>query len=128
MLGPPVGQQDRLFYDFCLEDVVPADHLLRKIDAVLDLSWLRGELKRHYSDIGRPSVCPELMVRMLLVGYCYSTRWKRLALASITEASTAKPSPPTRPAFMHEQTNFSKTLRKRSLSRKRPRRLTEKVE
>ena len=52
MFGPPVGQQDRLFYDFCLEDVVPGDHLLRKIDAVLDLSWLRGELKAHYSDIG----------------------------------------------------------------------------
>ncbi|MDX1425202.1 MAG: IS1182 family transposase [Kiloniellales bacterium] len=77
MLGPPVGQQDRLFYDFCLEDVVPADHLLRKIDAVLDLSWLRGELKVHYSDIGRPSVCPELMIRMLLVGYCYSIRSER---------------------------------------------------
>ena len=77
MLGPPVGQQDRLFYDFCLEDVVPAGHLLRKIDAVLDLSWLRGELKAHYSDIGRPSVCPELMIRMLLVGYCYSIRSER---------------------------------------------------
>ena len=77
MLGPPVGQQDRLFYDFCLEDVVPADHLLRKIDAVLELSWLRGELKAHYSDIGRPSICPELMIRMLLVGYCYSIRPER---------------------------------------------------
>jgi transposase len=77
MLGPPVGQQDRLFYEFCLEDRVPADHLLRKIDAVLDLSWLRGELKAHYSDIGRPSVCPELMIRMLLVGYCYSIRSER---------------------------------------------------
>jgi transposase len=77
MLGPPVGQQDRLFYEFCLADRVPADHLLRKIDAVLDLSWLRGELKPHYSDIGRPSVCPELMIRMLLVGYCYSIRSER---------------------------------------------------
>jgi len=77
MMGPPVGQQDRLFYDFCLEDAVPANHLLRKIDAVLDLSWLRSELKAHYSDIGRPSVCPELMIRMLLVGYCYSIRSER---------------------------------------------------
>ena len=77
MLGPPVGLQDRLFYDFCLEDVVPANHLLRKIDAVLDLSWLRGELKPHYSDNCRPSVCPELMIRMLLVGYCYSIRSER---------------------------------------------------
>ncbi len=77
MMGEPVGRQDRLFYEFDLEDVVPPDHLLRKIDAVLDLSWLRGELKAHYSDIGRPSVCPELMIRMLLVGYCYSIRSER---------------------------------------------------
>jgi transposase len=77
MMGEPVGRQDRLFYEFDLEDVVPPDHLLRKIDAVLDLSWLRGELKAHYSDIGRPSICPELMIRMLLVGYCYSIRSER---------------------------------------------------
>jgi transposase len=77
MMGPPVGQQDRLFYDFCLEDRVPPEHLLRKIDGVLDLSWLRGELKPYYSDIGRPSVDPDLMVRMLLVGYCYSIRSER---------------------------------------------------
>ena len=56
---------------------VPGDHLLRKIDAVLDLSWLRGELRPHYSDIGRPSIDPELMIRMLLVGYCYSIRSER---------------------------------------------------
>ena len=77
MMGPPVGQQDRLFYDFCLEDRVPADHLLRKIDAVLDLSWLRGELKPYYSEIGRPSICPELIIRMLIVGYCCSIRSER---------------------------------------------------
>ena len=77
MMGEPVGRQERLFYEFDLEDVVPGDHLLRKIDAVLDLSWLRGELKPHYSAIGRPSICPELMIRMLLVGYCYSIRSER---------------------------------------------------
>jgi transposase len=77
MMGEPVGQQDRLFYEFDLEDVIPGDHLLRKIDAVLDLSWLRGELKPHYSDTGRPSVDPELMMRMLVVGYCYSIRSER---------------------------------------------------
>lgn len=77
MMGAPVGQQDHLFYEFCLDDVVPQTHLLRKIDAVLDLSWLRAELKPHYSQIGRPSVCPELMIRMLLVGYCYSIRSER---------------------------------------------------
>ena len=64
-------------YEFCLDDLVPSDHLLRRIDAVLDLSWLQGELKSHYSTIGRPSVCPELMIRMLLVGYCYSIRSER---------------------------------------------------
>ncbi len=77
MMGEPVGRQDRLFYEFDLEEMVPGDHLLRRIDAVLDLSWLRGEMKPYYSYTGCPSVCPELMVRMLLVGYCYSIRSER---------------------------------------------------
>ena len=77
MMGSPVGRQDRLFYEFDLEDMVPSDHLLRRIDAVLDLSWLRDELEAHYSHLGCPSICPELMMRMLLVGYCYSIRSER---------------------------------------------------
>ena len=77
MMGEAVGRQERLFYAFDLEEIVPSDHLLRRIDAVLDLSWLRGEMKPHYSHLGCPSVCPELMVRMLLVGYCYSIRSER---------------------------------------------------
>lgn len=77
MMGQAVGHQDRLFYEFDLDDMVPADHLLRRIDAVLDLSWLRDEMKPHYSHMGCPSVCPELMMRMLLVGYCYSIRSDR---------------------------------------------------
>ncbi len=77
MLGEPVSRQDRLFYEFDLEDMVPGDHLLRRIDVALDLSWLRGEMKPHYSHLGCPSVCPELMVRMLLLGYCYSIRSER---------------------------------------------------
>ncbi len=77
MMGAPVGRQDRLFYEFDLEDMVPGDHFLRKIDAVLDLSWLRAELAPYYSHLGCPSVCPELMVRMLIVGYCYSIRSER---------------------------------------------------
>ncbi len=77
MMGEELGRQDRLFYEFCLEDVVPADHLLRKIDTVLDLGWLRGELAPYYSHTGRPSICPELMIRMLIVGYCYSIRSER---------------------------------------------------
>ncbi len=59
----------QLFYDFSLERHVPADHLLRRIDAVLDLSIVRMTLAEHYSHTGRPSVDPELMIRMLLVGY-----------------------------------------------------------
>ena len=58
MMGAPVGRQDRLFYEFDLEDMVPSDHLLRRINAVLDLSWLRDEMKAHYSHLGCPSVCP----------------------------------------------------------------------
>ncbi len=77
MVGPAVGQQDRLFYEFDLDDRVPADHLLRRIDAVLDLSWVRSELAPYYSHTGCPSIDPELMIRMLLVGYCYSIRSER---------------------------------------------------
>ncbi|MDA0306544.1 MAG: IS1182 family transposase [Proteobacteria bacterium] len=77
MMGPAVGQQDRLFYEFNLEDRVPANHLLRRIDAVLDLSWLRNEIAPFYSHTGCPSIDPELMIRMLLVGYCYSIRSER---------------------------------------------------
>jgi len=77
MMGEPLGRQDRLFYEFDLEEMVPVGHLLRRIDAVLDLSWLRGELKDHYSHLGCPSVCPELMIRMLLIGYCFSIRSER---------------------------------------------------
>ena len=76
-MGPAVGGQDRLFYEFNLEDRIPADHLLRRIDAVLDLSWLRGELAPYYSHTGCPSIDPELMIRMLLVGYCHSIRSER---------------------------------------------------
>ncbi len=77
MMGAPVGRRDRLFYEFDLEDMVPSDHLLRRIDTVLDLSWMRDELEPHYSHLGCPSICPELMMRMLLVGYCYSIRSER---------------------------------------------------
>ena len=77
MMGEQLGRQDRLFYEFCLDDRVPADHVLRRIDAVLDLSWLRGELAPYYSHTGCPSVDPELMIRMLIVGYCFGIRSER---------------------------------------------------
>ncbi|NQV56416.1 MAG: transposase [Rhodospirillales bacterium] len=63
MLGEQVGQQDRLFYEFNLDDRVPGDPLLRRLDAVLDLNWLRTERSPFYSHTGRPSIDPELMIR-----------------------------------------------------------------
>ncbi len=77
MMGEQLGRQDRLFYEICLEDRVPPDHLVRRIDGALDLSWLRAELAPYYSHTGCPSVDPELMIRMLLLGYCYSIRSDR---------------------------------------------------
>ena len=67
----------RLFYDFCLDDHVPSDHLLRSIDGHLDLDDFRQSLKPFYSQMGRPSVDPELMIRMLIVGYCMGIRSER---------------------------------------------------
>ena len=77
MMGRLASDQGRFFYDFCLEDHVPADHVLRRIDAVLDLDWLRATLAPFYSATGRPSVDPDLMIRMLLVGYCFGIRSER---------------------------------------------------
>lgn len=77
MMGERSGSQGRFFYRFDLEKRVPADHLVRKIDAVLDLSQLRTQLAPHYSHTGRPSIDPELMIRMLLIGYCYGIRSER---------------------------------------------------
>jgi len=77
MMGEQLGRQDRLFYEFCLDDRVPAEHLVRRLDAVLDLSWLRGALAPYYSHTGCPSVDPELMIRIMLLGYCYSIRSDR---------------------------------------------------
>ena len=67
----------RLFYDFSIDDHVPADHLLRQIDRFLDLGSVRQVLAGHYSNIGRPSVDPELMIRMLIIGYCFAIRSER---------------------------------------------------
>jgi transposase len=77
MMGEKSGAQGQLFYQFNLDEVIPADHMLRKIDAVLDLSDLRAQLAPYYSHTGRPSIDPELMIRMLLIGYCYGIRSER---------------------------------------------------
>src|SRR6201982_3986550 len=78
MMGRLKSDQCQLFYEFHLSDAVPEDHLVRKIDAALDLSWLRNELASHYSSMGRPSIDPELMIRMLVVGYVFAIRSERL--------------------------------------------------
>lgn len=84
MMGSNDKPQDELFYAFNLEDIVPQDHLLRDIDRVLDLSELREHLAPYYSHTGRPSVDPELMVRMLLIGYCCGIRSERQLCYEVT--------------------------------------------
>jgi transposase len=74
MTGQLSSGQERLFYSFNLEDHISANHLLRSIDQCLDLSDLRYYLADFYSPIVRPSIDPELMIRMLIVGYCYGIR------------------------------------------------------
>jgi transposase len=77
MMGRSGGAQEHLFYSFNLDDHVPADHLLRGIDRFLDLTELRRHLSPFYSHTGRPSIDPELMIRMLVVGYCFGIRSER---------------------------------------------------
>ncbi len=77
MMGQLSSGQDRLFYSFNLEDHIPKNHLLRSIDRCLDLIDLRHYLADFYSPIGRPSIDPELMIRILVVGYCYGIRSER---------------------------------------------------
>ncbi len=77
MMGSQADNQERLFYSFNLEDHVPQNHLLRGINQYLDLSSLRQHLTDHYSHTGRPSIDPELMIRMLVIGYSFGIRSER---------------------------------------------------
>ena len=77
MMGRLNQDQGQLFYSFCLADAVPDDHPIREIAAVLDLTWVYAELAPHYPRIGRPSVDPVLMLRMLLIGYLFAIRSER---------------------------------------------------
>lgn len=77
MMGCRAGSQDRLFYSFNLDEHIPQNHLLRGIERCLDLNELRQHLAGYYSHTGRPSIDPELMIRMLIVGYCYGIRSER---------------------------------------------------
>jgi transposase len=77
MMGHRQVEQAALFYEFSLERHIPPDHLLRSIDRFVELDDLRRELAGFYSNIGRPSIDPELMIRMLLIGYCFGIRSER---------------------------------------------------
>jgi transposase len=79
MMGRQTNDQSQLFYLFNLQERIPAGHLLRRINPVVTeiLGGEREKLVPFYSEIGRPSVDPELMLRMLMVGYCYGIRFER---------------------------------------------------
>jgi transposase len=77
MMGRHNRDQGQLFYSFDLDAIVPRDHLVREIAAVLDLSWVYKELAPHYSTMGRPSIDPVLMIRMLIIGYVFAIRSER---------------------------------------------------
>lgn len=77
MLGPKQEAQGVLFYELSIGEHVPQDHLLRSIDRFVDLTEMRAYLAEFYSHTDRPSVDPELLIRMLLVGYCFGIRSER---------------------------------------------------
>ena len=76
-MGRRKQHQGQFFYEFRLDDVVPDDHLVRKIRGVLDLSWVYAALAPFYSETGRPSIDPVLMIRMLIIGYVFAIRSER---------------------------------------------------
>ena len=78
MMGRLEREQEQLFYSFRLDEAVPDEHPVRGIAAVLDLSWVHAELTPYYPKIGRPSIDPVLMIRMLLVGYAFAIRSERM--------------------------------------------------
>jgi transposase len=77
MMGRHNHDQGQLFYSFNLEEAVPDDHVVRQVAAVLDLSWVYSELAPFYPKIGRPSIDPVLMIRMLVIGYVFAIRSER---------------------------------------------------
>ena len=77
MMGRLNHDQGQLFYSFSLEEAVPDDHPVRAIAGVLDLSWIHGELAPYYPKLGRPSIDPALMIRMLVIGYVFAIRSER---------------------------------------------------
>ena len=77
MMGRLNHDQEQLFYSFSLAEAVPDDHPIREIAAMLDLTWVHAELAPHYPKIGRPSIDPVLMIRMLIIGYVFAISSER---------------------------------------------------
>ena len=84
MMGQLPDQQNSLFYEFYLDNHIPGGHLLRQLEQFLDFDQIRIHLKLFYSHTGCPSIDPELMIRMLLTGFCYGTRSERRLNAIMT--------------------------------------------
>src|SRR5712671_4763351 len=85
MMGRLSHDQEQFFYSFRLDEAVPEDHAVREIAAVLDLSWAHSELSPYYPEIGRPSIDPVLMIRMLIVGYVFGIRSERALCQPATD-------------------------------------------
>jgi hypothetical protein len=97
MMGRHDRDQEQLFYSFCLDEAVPDDHLVRAIAAVLDLSWVHTALASYYPRIGRPSIDPVLMIRMLIVGYVFAIRSERAsAVKAVGPQQDRRPALPGR--------------------------------
>ncbi len=77
MMGRLSHDQEQFFYSFRLDEAVPDDHPVREVAAVLDLSWVHSELAPYYPRLGRPSIDPVLMIRMLIIGYVFAIRSER---------------------------------------------------
>ena len=77
MMGRLNHDQGQFLYSFRLDEAVPTDHPIRQIASVLDLSWVHAELAPFYPNVGRPSIDPALMIRMLIVGYVFAIRSER---------------------------------------------------
>ena len=90
MMGERQVDQGALFYEFSLEEHVPSEHMLRSINRFVDLNEVRQHLAPFYSTTGRPSVDPELMIRMLIVGYCTGIRSERRLCEEVNLSRCAK--------------------------------------
>jgi Transposase domain (DUF772) len=90
MMGRLNHDQEQFFYSFRLDEAVPNDHPVREVAAVLDLSWVHSELVPYYSPLGRPSIDPVLMIRILIVGNVFAIRSERALCRDVGEPCPLK--------------------------------------